>query len=458
MRKLFPMRRAAQFLTIYIIAALFWAGTGSANAQSLLRDSETELFFKEISTPIFQAAKLDPEAIKMFLIGDRSINAFVTGGQNIFIHSGLILAADDANQLLGVIAHETGHIAGGHLNRIENAAGRLQRVSILSMILAAATIAAGAGDAGFAIMSLGSTISYGKLATFSRVQEASADAASIKYLNSSNVSALGLEQFFRKLHSQEFNAGVGLEKDLFMRSHPLTADRLTFIRDLAQASHLYDKPVRPDWQRRFKRVRGKLYGYMRDPNETFARYPHEDHSVEARLARSYAWHKLSELEKALIEVDALLKDKPKDPYFLEMKGQIMLENGKLNDAIPYLRKSVAYSNGDPLIMTSLSFALLSPEDPALAREAVGLLKRVVKLDHDNPTAWYQLGRGYSIMKDEARANLAVAEYFIKTDRPYDAHVKARQAYRTLPKNSPEWHQAGDIIVEAKYMLEKKKER
>ena len=412
----------------------------------MLRDAETERFLHEISRPIIEAAGLDPRSIEFYLIGDPSINAFVTGGQNIFVHSGLILRAENVNELIGVLAHETGHIAGGHLLRSDDAVSTAVNISLLSLLAGVAAMAAGAGDAGMAIMGAGQSMAQGSFLSYSRSVEAVTDQAGADFLQRAGISGKGLITFFQKLQEMEFR--YGYTQDSYVRTHPLTGERIQKLQERVEASPHYSKAPNPEHQAKFLRLQAKLAGYINEPNRTFQMYPDTDVSTPARLARAYAWHKLADREKAEQEVDALLANAPNDPYFLEMKGQILLESGKVEEALAPLRRSVQLAPNEPLIATSLGHALVSMEDPELAKEAVDVLRKVVATDDDNPFAWFQLGMAYSRLGDEPRAALASAERLsmMYNANPAEVYYHASRAVSGLPKNTPEWVRAQDILL------------
>lgn len=433
-----------QLVAIGLVALLVLVSP--ARAQTMLRDAETERFLHEISRPIIEAAGLDPRSIEFYLVGDPSINAFVTGGQNIFVHSGLILKAENVNELIGVIAHETGHIAGGHLIRSGDAVSTAVNISLLSLLAGVAAMAAGAGDAGMAIMGAGQSMAQGSFLAYSRSVEAVTDQAGADFLERSGISGKGLITFFQKLREMEFR--YGYTQDAYVRTHPLTGERIQKLQERVAASPHYHKPPNPQHQARFLRLQAKLAGYVNEPTRTFQMYPESDTSTPARLARAYAWHKLANREKAEAEVDALLAQQPNDPYFLEMKGQILLESGKVEEALAPLRRSVELAPNEPLIATSLGHALVSMEDTELAKEAVAILRRVVAIDPENPFAWFQLGMAYTHLGDEPRAALASAERLSLSWRANPAEVAyhASRAVAGLPENTPEWLRAQDILL------------
>jgi predicted Zn-dependent protease/protein-disulfide isomerase len=418
-----------QHLCIALLALMLALVAPSVRAQSLLRDAETERFLYDISRPIFEAAGLNPASVQFYLVGDSSINAFVAGGQNIFVHSGLILNAEHVDQLLGVIAHETGHISGGHLSRINEGAKDAMGIQLLSMLLGATALAAGAGDAGIAIITGGQQAAMGKFFAFTRVQEASADQAGATFLEKSGISGRGFIEFFEKLRAEEYRYAV--EQNEYVRTHPLTGDRIERLTQRVEASPYFNRPPDPAMQARFLRIKAKLAGYVFEPTRTFALYPETDTSTSAHYARAYAWHKQAFPDKAREEIEAALKQIPDDPYFLEVKGQILLESGRVQEAIPPLRRAVELAPNEPLIATLLGHALISAEDKATDKEAMTLLRKAVEKDHDNPFAWYQLGIAYARSGDEPRAALASAERFSLSGQPAPAAANARRAIQGL---------------------------
>jgi predicted Zn-dependent protease len=427
-------------------------------AQSILRDTETEEVLRDGIDPILKAAKLEVANVNIHLIGDASLNAFVTGGQNIFFHSGLLLEADDINQVLGVAAHEAGHITGGHNIRTQEGAAAANGISILSLLLGAGAIAAGAGDAGAAILLGGQTAALGKFLAFSRQQEASSDQAGAKFLNDAGVSGRGLVEFFQKLQNQELRYFAGEKQDAYFRSHPLTAQRIDSLNSLVQSQPNYKRPPELALNARFMRVKAKLAGYIWEPQRTLNAYPVTDNSVPARYARAFAYHKLADLDKAQAEINALLAAAPDDPYFLELKGQVLLESGKPDEALPALRKAVAIKPNAPMISTMLGHALIATEEPEKIAEARNVLEQASRQDQENPFTWFQLGVVYDRAGDQPRAALASAERFSLTNEPQRALASAKFAAQGLKKGTPEWYRAQDIAAIAEEFLNKDKKR
>jgi predicted Zn-dependent protease len=434
-------------------------GGGDAHAQEVLRDAETEAFFRDMSAPIITAAGLDPKNVDVVLLNDGEINAFVAGGQTVYMNSGLIGAAEHAEEVQGVFAHELGHIVGGHVIRSGEGTRPAMGITLLSLLLGAAAAAAGAPEAGMGIFMAGEQAAMGKYLAFSRAQEATADAASVKFLSGAGISGRGSVSFFEKLQNMEFRYGFHRTADSeFYSTHPMTADRLATLKDSFEHDPAWPRPENPDLQRRFLRVKAKLYGYLAEPEQTLTAYPEYLNDVPAHYARAYTYHKQAFMDKALAETDAILDQEPDDPYALELKGQVLLESGRPLDAIPPLRRAVALTRNQPLIATTFGHALLATEDRANFAEALRVLKAAVARDHDNPFAWYELGVVYEAEGDTPRARLASAEQQQMELHFAEAMRNAEAAEAALPKGSPDWLRAQDIAMSSRAMIERKRKK
>ncbi|MDN3646822.1 M48 family metalloprotease [Pontixanthobacter aestiaquae] len=428
-------------------------------AQSILRDAETEALLNDMAAPLIEAAGLEPNNVDMVLINNRSINAFVAGGQAIYIHSGLIEAADTANEVQGVIAHELGHITGGHINRMRDGIGTATNISLLSMLVGVAAALAGAGEAGMGIIAAGQQAAVGKFLAFTRVQEASADAAGAEYLSAAGISGRGSLEFFKKLQNLEFRYGRSQADEAeFSRTHPLSGDRIARLRETYIVDPAWDNPDDPELQTRFVRVKAKLYGYQAEPARTLQKFPETRQDVPARYARAYAYHKNALIEEALEEADGLLAVDSEDPYFLELKGQVLLESGRPDEAIEPLRKAARLTRNEPLIASMFGHALIATEDKENFAEAEQVLRAAVSRDRYNPFAWYQLGVVYAANGDMPRARLASAEQQVMS-RQYGLAIRSAQfAEAELPVGSPDWIRAQDIGLQARAELERLQDR
>ncbi|MEO6153387.1 MAG: M48 family metalloprotease [Croceibacterium sp.] len=455
-----PVTFAARLLMMLAVVGLASQPIAAqSSGPSILRDSETEALLKELVDPLAEAAGLQRGAVQVVLVNDPSINAFVAGGQRIYIHSGLINAADHATEVQGVLAHEMGHIAGGHSISIYDGAGKAGKIQLLSMLAGIAAALAGAPEAGSAISALGSQAALGTFLSFTRTQESSADAASVKFLSAAGISGKGTIAFFHKLQGQEFRYAIRQDEEAgFASTHPLTGDRISRLEGDLEKDPAWDTAADGAQERRFQRVKAKLYGYLAKPADTMNHFPAYLTDVPARYARAYAYHKDARMDAALDEVNALIATAPSDPYFLELKGQVLLESGRAEDAIAPLRQATELTHNDPLIASTFGHALIASESTANYGEAEKVLRAAVAKDRENPFAWYQLGVVYAANGDLPRARLASAEQQIMSAEPKEALRNAEAAESALPAGSPDWLRAQDVAMQARAELERSKDR
>ena len=454
-----PVTRLARLLMLALTLA--FAGWQPVAAQEdsgpqVLRDTETELLFKEMSLPLIKAGGLDPKSVKVVLLNDPEINAFVSQGQTVYLQSGLIEAADNVNQVQGVVAHELGHVIAGDSIRSGEGAKHATGISVLSLILGAAAIAAGAGDAAMGIMMAGQRAALGDMLAFTRVQESTADATGARLLSGAGVSGKGMLQFFNKLQNEEYRLAI-YDKDSFDRDHPLNSERIEALRQKLMSDPAWNKPIDPALETRFERVKAKLLGFI-DPKQAVLKYPESDQSVPAHYARAYAYHLGAYPDKAEAEADALLAIDPHDPFFLELKGQMLLEDGRPKDAVPPLREATKLSGDAPLIAAMLGHALVETNDRKNFQEAKQILKVAVNRDNEDPFAWYELGIIYDREGDQARASLATAERSNLQDDPKMALASAQMAMRGIQPGTPDYLRAQDIAMVSRAELAKKDKR
>lgn len=453
-----PARLLANLLCVLAVSAIV-AQPVAAQGISILRDAETEELLQDMVDPLAEAAGLGEGSVEVVLVNDNSINAFVAGGQRIFVHSGLLNEADDAGEVQGVLAHELGHITGGHINRYSEGAGNATRITLLSALLAAAAALAGGGEAAMGVLAAGQQAAMGSFLSFSRTQEASADAAGAQFLSDAGISGQGSLRFFERLQNYEFRRGISQNQEReYGRTHPLSGNRIARLREDYIVDPAWEAPTDADLQQRFERAKAKLYGYLAPPERVLVAFPTYLNDIPARYARAYAYHKDAQIEQALAEVDALIAMEPYNPYFLELKGQVLLESGRVEAALPPLREATRLTGSNPLIASILGHALIATENPANLDEAESVLRAAVGRDRENPFAWYQLSVVYGQRGDTPRARLASAEQQIMAGNPQGALMNASAAEQMLPAGSPDWIRAQDVQLQARGQLERLADR
>jgi predicted Zn-dependent protease len=414
------------------------------DTETILRDTEIEEILHKESDPVFIAAGLDPKTVKIVLIGNKEINAETTSGPTILVNTGLIVEAEYPNELIGVIAHETGHAAGGHIARSDEGMKTALRTFLITMGLGIAAAAAGRPDAGAALMYNADYFATLDYLGYSREQEARADQAAVTYLEKAGESAKGLVEFFDKFRYEEVFDHA--HQYPFFQSHPLSSDRIEALRVRAEKQPHYGVQDTPEQIEDFKVMVAKIKGFMDPPYTTLAAYKESDPSFPARYARAIAYYRSGETDKALAAIDALTTEKPDDPYLYELKGQVLFEDGQIKASEAPYRKAVELKPNAPLLQVYLGQTLESEDDKTKLDDAITHLKRSLDFENDNPDAWQFLARAYDEKGDGGMARLATAEQNFALGQLRDARVFAMRAREMLPKNTPEWRRATDIVL------------
>ncbi|MES2254864.1 MAG: M48 family metalloprotease [Pseudomonadota bacterium] len=442
-----PGRRLAFVAGFAMAAALAFTslGTVPAYAQgiSLLRDTETEDMLKSFETPLAKAAGLDPQAVHLYLVGSPEVNAFVAEGQNLFVLSGIILYCKNANELIGVMAHETGHIAAGHIIRSGVGMEHAMVPMLLSLLLGAAAMAMGAGDAGMVIMGAGSAMAQAQMAAFTRVQESSADQIALKLLNATHQSPMGIYSTFTRFANEQAQSAYKIDK--YAVDHPVGQDRLADIEQKVNASPWRDVKDPPQVAHTYEMVQAKLAGFTLPVPEALDRYPESNNSEPARYARAMIYMRKPDMAKALTTINSLIQDEPNNPFFYEVLGQIHVTMAKPQMAIPAYQKAVDLRPNAPQLRLGLAVAQLATENPAMANAALQNLKAASLVEDDDVFTWYETAQAYSILKNEPMASLSTAEAYYNAGAIRKAGIFALRARRGLEQGSPDWQRANDIV-------------
>ena len=419
----------------------------AAQRLSFIRDTEIENTIRAYATPVFLAAGLDPVSVRIYLVNDKSLNAFVAGGQNLFINTGLLMRSEDASQVIGVIAHEVGHIEGGHLARSHDAIRNATAESILAMVLGAvAGVAAGRPDLGSAVMAGGQNTALRSYLSYNRTQEGSADSAAMRYLDETGQSANGLLGFMKTLEGEELLPAS--RQDPYLRTHPLSRDRILALENFVAKSPNSNNPVKAEFEEMHQRMVAKLYGFLDSPVTTLRRYPLSDTSVPARYAQTLAFWRKLDMQAALAHIDALIAEYPSDPYFHELKGQMLYETGHAAEALQPYETAVRLLPDAPLLRIGLADVQLALDDPALLDPAIVNLRAALFRESRTPSVWRQLGIAYGRKGDMAQSSLALAEEALLIGDKPKARYHAGKAETLLPVGSPGWLQAEDILQAA----------
>ena len=407
---------------------------------SLVRDAETENTIRYFAAPLFKAANLNPKALQVHLVLDDRMNAFVAGGQRIFVNTGLLRSAETADAVIGVLAHETGHIAGGHLAQMQENLRKSSAKAIIALVLgAAATVATGDPAGIVAGASVGQNVAQGSFFRYTSANESQADIAALGYLENTGQSARGLLEILSNLQDQELLL-TGGRQDPYLRTHPLSQERISTVREHMANSRFTDRPVEPNLALLHRRIRGKLNGYVDSPARTLARYPADDTDIEARYARIQAFIKLNRTDDALAIVDRLIELSPGDVFFHELRGEILYRGGRIADSLPSYRHAVELverQNGElPLLRLGLAQALLQIEGRGTALEAVDHLKLLTSYEPWTPHSWRLLATAYGRVDNFGAAAYALTEEALLLGDREGLRRNVARALELLPEVSP----------------------
>lgn len=437
-RNAFTAALASVALVITTIAT-----TSEAAAQGLIRDAEIEQTLHVWTDPIFVAAGVTPSDVHIYIVDDNTLNAGVSGGQNIFVNTGLLLAADNPNEIMGVLAHETGHIAGGHLVRSGPAMQQALGPMLISIGLGVLAMAAGQPGAGGALIGGSQAFAMGNFVRHTQVQESSADQAAATYMEETGQSGRGLIDFFNKnLRQYEFQTR---NIPPYLLTHPFSSDRVAALRDRVSAASHFNTVDTPENMRRFDFMQAKLIGFQRSMGQTLARYPLSNTSEPARYARAVAYYRVADLPSSRHELESLIAEEPNNPYFQELMGQILFENGRAAESIPFHRRSVELAPNESLLLINLARAY-NASGRTGADQAIPILQQAIRIEPDNAYAWRELAQSRDARGEEALAQLASAEQNFALGDYGTAVSFAERARRTLPRNTPDFQRASDIVT------------
>jgi len=456
-----PGRRKMRLARAAIAAAMgaFLLGDFSAGYRAyaeekkpslpIIRDAETEELLRDYTRPILKAAGLQNQKIEVVIINDKQFNAFVADGRRIFVNLGALTESKTPNQIIGVLAHETGHIAGGHLARRREQIANMQTMAVLAMLAGAGAVVAGArgnsevGQAAPGILMAPQSMIQRTLLSYVRTQEESADRAGVKFLEATHQSPRGMVETFQRFARDTMF--ISEHVDPYLQSHPMPRERILNLENLAQKSPYFDKKDPPELQLRHDMMRAKLFAFTDAFGTTLRRYPTSDMSLPARYARAIATYRYGDLRSALAQIDVLISEQPNNPYFHELRGQALLEAGKAREAIPHLRRAVQLSKGSALIRVLLGQALVQTNDKSLTDEAIHELRIAVDKEPTAALGYRELAIAYARKGDQPNADLYSAQEAFNTGDIRTARQLALRAQKAFPAGSPGWIKSDDIV-------------
>lgn len=445
--RLKSLRDCATALTAGAAIALMAVLPAEAQQRiSLIRDTEIEMVMREYTDPLLDAAGLNRDSVGFYLVGNNEFNAFVTRGQNIFMHTGTIVIADRPNEIKAVIAHEIGHIEGAHLVRFSDGTRGAMATMIATVGLGIVAAMAGAGAGGAAIIASAPQFATLDMLRYTRTQEAAADQAAITFLERTGQSSRGLVTTFERFRYQEVMSEA--RRYEYFRSHPLSSQRIDAMRRRVEASPYRDVEDSPEDIAQLRRIQAKIIGFTVAPAQVFQRYPESDQRIDAQYARAVAHFRQGRLEQARQRLAQLIELEPENPFFHELEGQMLYESGHIAEAITPYRRSVELMPDAPLLRVNLAAALIGTNEADALEEAVSHLRFALARDDQNGWAWFQLALAHEARGETALAQLATAERFFAVGNNLQAFVFANRARDELDQGSPAWIRASELVAVA----------
>jgi predicted Zn-dependent protease len=451
------LKRSVSGVIVGALATVLSVSPFAARADvAVIRDAETEQLLRDYVTPIFHAAGINTGAARIILIGDKSFNAFVADGQKIFVNVGALMDAKTPNEIIGVLAHESGHIAGGHLARGRQELARAQIMSVAGMLVGAAGAVAtgvsarrnngpvGTDSAGMAGMIMGpQELVRRNLLAYQRTEEQAADRAAVRFLDATHQSSKGLLTTLERFSNDALFQTT--QVDPYLQSHPLPAERISNLQQLAKASPYCDAKDSPALQARHDLMRAKLVGFLGDMNEIARRYPLRETSLPARYARAISAYRFGRLQESLGQIEGLIAAEPNNPYFWELKGQVLLESGRAAEALAPLRKATAMAPGAVPIKVLYGHALVATDTPTNTAEAIGVLANATQRDNESAEGFEYLSMAYHRKGETPKAQLAAAQSLFVAGKYVEARTQASRAQAQFKDGTPGWLKADDIL-------------
>ncbi len=435
------------FITlIVILAGIPSISSAAPKSPTIIRDTEIESILRSWATPIFKAANLNPDAVHIIIVQSNAVNAFVAGGSNIFFYTGLINKTENAGELIGVIAHETGHIAGGHLIKGREAMERASYESIIGTILGiGVAIISGDSAAVPAISMGGNSMAMRKYLAHSRIQESSADQAALTFLEKAEINPAGMASFMDKLKADNYVPEN--QQSEYVRTHPLVDRRVDALKERISSSQYNSAQYPALWKEQHARMKAKLTGFI-NPEQVSWIYDDKDKSIAARYARAIAAYQNNKVDDALNKISALIETEPKNPYFHELKGQMLVDFNRVSEAVPNYKKAIELLPKASLFRIALAHALIesaTQNEKDLLNNAVEQLEIALRNENKSTRIHRLLAIAYGRLGANNKAQIHLAEEAVLQRRFTYAKQQAEHILETENEGSKLWIKAKDII-------------
>jgi predicted Zn-dependent protease len=440
-----PQSAFLMFLIVFLCGA-FLPSLAQAQNFSIIRDTETEEAFRTWGDPVIRAAGLTPDQVNIVLVQNSDVNAFVMGGPNIFFYTGLIQKSENAGEIVGVMAHELGHITGGHLVRTRSVAENASFEAMIGTLLGlSAAILSGNGDAVAAGARLSQGLAVNRFLSHSRVQESSADQAGFRFLEKAKINPTGLVTFLQKLGAQELLPET--QQSEYVRTHPLTSDRIENLRARLEASPYRNQALPASWADSYARVKAKLVAFT-NPSQVGFFYASTDQSVPARYARAISAYRQNQTQSALSGMDELIRLEPNNPFFLELKGQMLYDFGRASEAVKFYEKALSFRPNAGLIRMGLANAIIDTPNQSKANLQVAIdhLKRAERDEPRSSRVKRLLATAYGKLGEAQSARVYLAEEALMQGRKSEAKMMLEDVLPKLPAQSPIRRRAQDLLL------------
>ena len=420
-------------------------------AFSIVRDAQTEQLLQEYARPLLHAAQIDPASIRIVLVDDRRFNAFIVDARHIFIHTGVFLDSESPAEIMGVLAHEIGHIKGGHLAHAHSSLDDARFVAMLSALIGVAALATGAnansdslvgGGAGLAA----SSGNFGQrlFLAHRRLQEETADRIALQLLGQAGLPTSGLTNILNRLARRERYAGA--QADPYLRSHPASSERLRNLTHGAAREKARPAADLTALQQRHDLVRAKIKAYTGRPGSAARAFFPSDKSLAADYGRAILAMRRGEISAARTALDGLVKHAPQNPYFRELLGQLHLQAGNADIAIASFREALQLSPDEPQLRAALGSALLARGRGPDIDEAITLLSRAVTQDQNLPASWRQLAIALNRAGRALEATLATSRSLLASGDIAGAKFHAARVREEATRGDRLWLRADDILA------------
>ncbi|MFQ6729709.1 MAG: M48 family metalloprotease [Alphaproteobacteria bacterium] len=411
-----------------------------AHAVSMINDTETEKLLADLIQPLANAAKIPDGRLKIHIVDDDDFNAFVSGGEDVYIYTGLLKQIKTPNALQAVVAHEMGHMLGGHTAQMaDRLSAEMKRTMLIQALGVGLMVAGGNPSLGAGVLAGSSGIAQQSMLAFTRDEERIADNMGVNLMIDAGQNPNGFVTVFEQMRDLTGELESKINPNRI--NHPLTNERLNNVKSQIKQSDIKNThTAQPD---EYEMVRAKLIGYLDNSKSVLAKYPYTDKSSPALYARAIANMRNGNLDGAKMGVQTLISRMPDNPYMYELMGDIEYQFGHYDDSVRAYEQALKLTKNAPQIQTALALVLTERKKPNDDTRAIELCKASLLSEPTAFTYWV-LARAYGD-NDNGRSAWAMAEYYHMNKKEDEAKKYAKIAQKHLKKTDPEYIKAGELV-------------